>query len=75
MTQKFRHSLYETGLNLGSGFIVSWATGQFILPLFGFPITVGQGFWLTVIYTIISVIRSLIWRRTFNWLHATGRLS
>jgi hypothetical protein len=28
-----------------------------------------------MIFTVVSIVRSYFWRRLFNWLHVTGRLS
>ena len=74
MTQKARHSLFETLLNTASGFLLSFAATGLVFPLFGVKSSVTQNFGITCVYTIISIARSYVWRRTFNWLHVTGRL-
>ena len=72
--QSRKHSIIETILNTLSGFIISWVMTLMVLPWFGFNITAGQGFTITVIYTVVSVIRSYFWRRLFNRLHKKGIL-
>ena len=72
--QSRKHSILETVLNTLSGFIISWIMTLLVLPLFGFNVTAGQGFTITVIYTIVSVVRSYFWRRLFNRLHKRGIL-
>jgi hypothetical protein len=59
-------SIIETALNTASGFAISWLMTTWVLPLYGFQVSTGQGFQITVIFTIVSVLRSYFWRRTFN---------
>lgn len=59
-------SMIETFLNTASGFAISWLLTTWVLPLYGFAVTAGQGFQITCIFTVISVLRSYLWRRTFN---------
>lgn len=65
--QKRRHSLLEACLNTATGFCISYLLGLFVFPLFGFKVTLSQNFWIVLIYTVVSIVRSYIWRRTFNW--------
>lgn len=39
------------------------------MPWFGFHITMVQNFWITVIFTFISLLRGYYVRRLFNWMH------
>ena len=59
-------SFIETVLNTVSGFAISWLLTTWVLPMYGFAITAGQGFQITFIFTVISILRSYLWRRTFN---------
>jgi hypothetical protein len=59
-------SFMETFLNTASGFAISWLLTTWVLPLYGFAISAGQGFQITCIFTVISIFRSYLWRRTFN---------
>ena len=65
--QSRRESIVEITLNIGSGFIIAWILTMLILPWFGFKaVTVKDGFWITMIFTVVSIVRSYIWRRLFN---------
>ena len=66
--QTRKGSLLETTLNIGSGFIVAMLVWQLIVaPLFGYEVTLYDNFWLTMIFTVVSVVRSYFWRRLFNY--------
>ena len=66
--QTRKGSLLEATLNIGSGFIVAMFVWQLIAaPLFGYEVTLADNFWLTMIFTVVSVVRSYIWRRIFNY--------
>ena len=59
-------SLIEAMLNTASGFIISWIMTFTVIPLFGYNVTISEGFGITVIYTVVSLVRSYLWRRYFN---------
>jgi hypothetical protein len=59
-------SFTESCLNTASGFVISFAAGFVVFPLFGFPASVSTNLALTAIYTAISVVHSYVWRRIFN---------
>ena len=67
MSQPRKHSLLEVCMNTLTGFIISFGASFVVFPLFGLH-SVAANFWITVIYTMISVVRSYVWRRVFNWL-------
>ncbi len=60
--QSKKGSLTEIGLNTASGFVVSFAITSFLLP---YMVTVGA-FGITCIFTVVSLVRSYVWRRIFN---------
>jgi len=64
--QSKTHSLIEACLNTASGFIISYIVGLYLFPLMGWKITPTENFLVVSIYTVISVIRSYVWRRAFN---------
>lgn len=67
MTQSKLESAIETFFNIGSGFIISFLMWVLVVgPLFDIPTHMGQSFWITVLFTITSVLRSYVWRRYFN---------
>lgn len=72
--QSKKHSLFETLLSTAIGFSVAYLSNLVILPLFGYYITAVDNLWITIFFTVISVIRGYGVRRLFNWLHTSGRL-
>jgi antibiotic biosynthesis monooxygenase (ABM) superfamily enzyme len=60
--QSKKSSINEVLLNTGSGFIVSLVVTKALYPVLNIlsPVTI------TLIYTVVSIIRSYIWRRLFN---------
>ena len=70
MSQTHRMSIVETVTSTAIGFGISYVTSLTVLPLFGFPVTHGQNFAITVIFTVISLARGYGIRRLFNWLHS-----
>lgn len=70
--QSQKHSVVETLVNVGSGFLISWAVWVWIAsPLFGIPYHSGEGLGITLLFTVTSLIRSYVLRRIFN---AVGRV-
>lgn len=65
-----RQSRLESGIealcNIGSGFLVAMVVWQVIGPLYGYEITLADNIGLTTIFTIVSIVRSYIWRRFFE---------
>jgi uncharacterized membrane protein YhiD involved in acid resistance len=51
---------------------VSWAATPFILAAFGYSAGAGTAFGITVVYTVLSLIRGYVVRRLFNRLHRHG---
>ena len=67
MNQSKLESLVEASLNTASGFVVSLLVWQWVVaPLFGLPVDWAMNFWITGIFTVVSILRSYIWRRLFN---------
>jgi len=65
--QSKKESLIETILNIGSGFVLSWIATSYLLSYwFTISVPIKDAFWITVIYTFISILRSYFWRRIFN---------
>lgn len=62
-----RHSIVEALCNTGSGFVIAYFFGQFIVyPLLGVKVSASENFWSTCIFTVVSIVRSYVWRRLFN---------
>ena len=67
MNQSKLESFIESCLNTFSGFFLAMLTWQFIIvPMFGYGPTLKENFIITSIFTVVSIIRSYIWRRFFN---------
>ena len=66
--QTRRGSLIESVLNIGSGYILAALTWQFVVPpLVGLPPpSLWENFWITNIFTVVSLARNYLWRRYFN---------
>ena len=61
-------SVGEAWTNVFIGFSINFIANFFVFPLAGYaPPDAETNFWIGCIYTGISVLRSLIIRRTFNW--------
>jgi Fe2+ transport system protein B len=55
-------AIKETLMNTFSGFVVAYAITSLLFPVMD---KIGP-FWVTVIMTVVSLIRSYYWRRVFN---------
>ena len=64
--QTIKESMYESWVNIGIGFSINYAANLIVLPLAGLPVTAGGAFYIGVIFTGISVVRSFVIRRIFN---------
>lgn len=61
-------SFVEALANLGFGFLFSMAIWHFIVaPVFGLPQDAETNFWITMIYTVASIVRSYSIRRFVEW--------
>ncbi len=65
-TQSHAESLLEATLNTLSGFLLSYLVWILIAtPLFNIPVNYTESFWITVLFTGVSLARSYVWRRLF----------
>lgn len=67
MQQTKLESFIEASANTASGFIVSyvfWIVA--VVPLFHLEVSHADNFLITCMFTVLSVIRSYLWRRFFN---------
>jgi len=62
-------SLTETVVGTLIAFLVAMCVSWYVYPLFGFNPTHGQNFWLTFVFTVVSLVRSYCVRRVFNRLY------
>ena len=67
MSQTKAKSLIESILNVGSGLIISFLVMQFVIcPLYGMELPARSNLSITLIFTVISITRTYIWRRYFE---------
>lgn len=60
------HSFLEACMNTLTGFFVTLFAQEIIYPIVGLHTTGNQNFVLAVFFTLLSIIRSYLWRRLFN---------
>lgn len=70
--QSRKHSFFEAVLNTASGFIISLIVTELTFPIFNLHPSFAENFAITTIFTIISIVRSYVWRRIFNSLYKRG---
>ena len=59
-------SLIEAIFNTFIGFVIAFISQLVFFPIVGIEATLGQNILLTVLFTIVSIIRTYIVRRYFN---------
>ena len=64
--QSERESMIESLTSTTIGIIIGVVLNLTILPIFGYPVSVVDSLWISLIFTAISVIRSYAVRRIFN---------
>lgn len=64
--QTRKQSLLESFLNVVTGFVVAWTVTVYLLPVYGYEVSTGEAWEITMVFTVVSVIRSYLWRRFFN---------
>lgn len=64
--QSKRQSLIETLTSVFVGWLIGVILNLTILPLFDYNITVVDSLWVSLIFTVVSVIRGYVIRRWFN---------
>lgn len=69
--QSHAHSLFEAVANIVVGFAVSLVITAYLLPAFGHHITLAENVAMTSIFTVASLLRSVVLRRIFNHITTT----
>lgn len=67
--QSRRLSAIESVTSLVVGFVVSVLLGFWVFPSVGHELTLNENLFVTVCYSIASLIRTYGLRRFFNWVH------
>ena len=60
-------SIVEATLNIGSGFVLSLILWQILAGYYGYHMPLSRNVEITTIFTVVSLTRSYLWRRAFNW--------
>ena len=60
-------SLIESLLNTASGFIISLLLYHYVVTPMDLPDTWNSSILVTLMFTVVSIVRSYFWRRLFNW--------
>jgi hypothetical protein len=66
MSQSRLHSFVEAWANVLVGFLVGLISNIVVLPMFGYKVTLTDAFGMSVVFTVISIVRSYAIRRWFN---------
>lgn len=64
--QSKRESMIESLTSTTIGIIIGIVLNLTILPILGYPVSVVDSLWISLIFTAVSVIRSYAVRRIFN---------
>ena len=64
--QSKKRSFIEAVTNVLVGYLVAVISNLIVLPLFGYEVSLFDGFAIGVVFTVISLIRSYVIRRLFN---------
>lgn len=69
IVQTRKQSLLESIANNLVGFVIALVVQISVFPLFGIHIGLWDNLNITIVFTVVSVIRSYALRRFFNYLH------
>ena len=69
MPQTKKQSLFESIVNVLIGVLVAVVTQIVIFPWFGIQTNMSQNLLIAAIFTLVSICRSYLLRRFFNWFH------
>tara|TARA_A100001011_G_scaffold376678_1_gene439517 strand:- start:230 stop:427 length:198 start_codon:yes stop_codon:yes gene_type:complete len=58
--------VFESVIDVGSGFILAILIQMFVFPLFDLHPTIFENFQIALIFTVVSMTRSALWRRYFR---------
>jgi len=61
-----KRDIFESVIDVGSGFILAILIQLLIFPLFGLHPTILDSIGIALIFTVVSMIRSAIWRWWFR---------
>ena len=64
--QFINKDVFESVIDVGSGFFLSILIQLTIFPLFNMHPTIFENFQIALIFTVVSMTRSSLWRRFFR---------
>lgn len=73
MAQSRAMSLVEAVTNVVVGFGVAVAVQLAVFPVYGLAVRVTDTLGIGAIFTAVSIVRSYLLRRLFEWIAGTGR--
>jgi hypothetical protein len=68
MAQSKRMSFVESLTNVGVGICVAWGATFLVFPWFGYETDAQTSLGISLIFTLVSLIRSYVLRRCFNFV-------
>ena len=60
------NDVFESVIDVGSGFILAILIQMFIFPLFDLHPSIFDSMGIALIFTVVSMTRSALWRRYFR---------
>ena len=67
--------IVESIIDVGSGFFLAIIIQLTIFPLFDLHPTIFENFQIALIFTIVSITRSALWRRFFTQIVFNGNVA
>jgi len=64
--QTKKQSAIEATLNIGSGYILALIVWQTLAWVYDIDMPITRNLQITTIFTVVSLIRSYVWRRIFT---------
>ena len=64
--EKKMNDIFESVIDVGSGFILAVLIQMFIFPLFDLYPSIFDSMGIALIFTVVSMTRSALWRRYFR---------
>ena len=64
--EKKMNDIFESVIDVGSGFILAILIQMFIFPLFDLYPSIFDSMGIALIFTVVSMTRSALWRRYFR---------
>lgn len=71
--QTRKGSAAEALTNIAIGITVGFLSNIIVLPAFGYPVTVGDATAISLVFTVISFVRSYVVRRIYNKYNFFGK--